>query len=227
MVLIVFFSSRISPFTSTVILRLRSPRATAVVTSAILRTWAVRLRTHCVDRVGEVLPRSRHAGHHGLDAQPAFGADLAGHAGDFRGEGAELLHHRVDGFFELQNLAADVHGDLLGKIAIGHGDGDVGDVADLAGKVRGHRVDVVRQILPCAGNAGHRCLAAELAIGADLARHPGHFRGERRQLIDHGVHGFLQLQDFALDIDGDLAAEIAARDGRRDVGDVADLTGEV
>ena len=39
----VFFSSRISPFTSTVILRDRSPRATAVVTSAMLRTWVVRL----------------------------------------------------------------------------------------------------------------------------------------------------------------------------------------
>ena len=42
MVLIVFFSSRISPFTSTVILRERSPRATAVVTSAMFRTWPVR-----------------------------------------------------------------------------------------------------------------------------------------------------------------------------------------
>ena len=43
MVLMVFFSSRISPLASTVILRLRSPRATAVVTSAMLRTWVVRL----------------------------------------------------------------------------------------------------------------------------------------------------------------------------------------
>ena len=42
-VLMVFFSSRISPRTSTVILRERSPLATAVVTSAILRTWLVRL----------------------------------------------------------------------------------------------------------------------------------------------------------------------------------------
>jgi hypothetical protein len=41
-VLIVFLSSRISPFTSTVILRERSPRATAVVTSAMFRTWPVR-----------------------------------------------------------------------------------------------------------------------------------------------------------------------------------------
>ncbi len=39
----VSFSSRISPRTSTVILRDRSPRATAVVTLAMLRTCAVRL----------------------------------------------------------------------------------------------------------------------------------------------------------------------------------------
>ena len=42
-VLMVAFNSAISPFTSTVILRDRSPRATAVVTSAMLRTCAVRL----------------------------------------------------------------------------------------------------------------------------------------------------------------------------------------
>ncbi|MDC4225832.1 MAG: hypothetical protein MPW15_16680 [Candidatus Manganitrophus sp.] len=43
MVLIVFFSSRISPFASTVIFCDRSPFATAVATCAMLRTWAVRL----------------------------------------------------------------------------------------------------------------------------------------------------------------------------------------
>ena len=42
-VLTVFFSSRISPRASTVIFWLRSPRATAVVTWAMLRTWSVRL----------------------------------------------------------------------------------------------------------------------------------------------------------------------------------------
>ena len=42
-VLMVFLSSRISPFTSTVIFFDRSPFATAVVTSAMLRTWPVRL----------------------------------------------------------------------------------------------------------------------------------------------------------------------------------------
>ena len=43
MTLIVFFSSSVSPRTSTVTLRLRSPRAIAVATSAMLRTWVVRL----------------------------------------------------------------------------------------------------------------------------------------------------------------------------------------
>ena len=43
MVLMVSFSCRISPRTSTVILRDRSPRAIAVATSAMLRTWSVRL----------------------------------------------------------------------------------------------------------------------------------------------------------------------------------------
>src|ERR1700681_4544664 len=42
-VLTVFLSSRISPWTSTVTFLERSPLATAVVTSAMLRTWLVRL----------------------------------------------------------------------------------------------------------------------------------------------------------------------------------------
>ena len=41
--LMVSFNSRISPRTSTVIFFDKSPVATAVVTSAIFRTWAVRL----------------------------------------------------------------------------------------------------------------------------------------------------------------------------------------
>ncbi len=39
----VFFSSRISPRASTSIFCDRSPRATAVVTCAMFRTWEVRL----------------------------------------------------------------------------------------------------------------------------------------------------------------------------------------
>ena len=43
MMLMVSFSSRISPLASAVIFFVRSPVATAVVTWAMLRTWSVRL----------------------------------------------------------------------------------------------------------------------------------------------------------------------------------------
>jgi hypothetical protein len=57
---------------------------------------------------------------------------------------------------------------------------------------------------------GHHRLAAELAFGADLARDARHFRGEGAQLIDHRVDGFLELEDLAAHVDGDLL-----RQGRR------------
>src|SRR5947209_15682063 len=50
-------------------------------------------------------------------------------------------------------------------------------------------VHVVGEIFPRAAHALDDRLAAQLALGADLARHPGHLGGERAQLIDHGVHG--------------------------------------
>ena len=101
-VLMVFFSSRISPFTSTVIFFDRSPAATAVVTSAMLRTCDVRLPAIEVHRVGQVLPRAGHALHVGLAAELAFGADLARHARHLRRERRELVHHRVDGVLQLR-----------------------------------------------------------------------------------------------------------------------------
>jgi len=61
--------------TSTVIFLVRSPVATAVVTSAILRTW----RSDCphqIDTVGEILPRPRDAFDERLSSQLPFGSDL-------------------------------------------------------------------------------------------------------------------------------------------------------
>ena len=197
-VLMVFFSSRISPFTSTVIFFDRSPFATAVVTSAMLRTWLVRLRGHEVHVVGQVLPRAGDAVHVGLAAELAFGADLARHARHFRRERAELVHHRVDGVLQLEDLALHVDGDLLREVAVGDGRRHVGDVAHLARQVAGHRVHVVGQVLPRAGDALHLGLAAELAFGADFARDARHFRRERAELVHHRVDGVLQLEDFAL-----------------------------
>src|SRR5581483_10068244 len=185
------------------------------------------VRRHRVDALGQVLPRAGDAEHVGLTAEPAFGADLARDARHFAGKRIELVDHGVQRFLQLKDFARHVHRDLLGEVAAGDGGRDIGDVADLGGEVRGHEVDVVGEVLPGAGDAGHLGLTAELALGADLARHARHFRGERVELVHHGVDGVLQLQDFAAHVDGDLAGQVAARHGGGDVGDVAHLRGQV
>src|ERR1051326_9509017 len=73
----------------------------------------------------------------------AFAAYFAGHARDFRGERAQLLDHRVQSFFELQNLTPNVHSNLAGKVTAGDCGGHFRDVAHLAGQVAGHEVHVV------------------------------------------------------------------------------------
>ena len=80
----VFFSSRISPRTSTVILRRRSPFATAVVTSAIFRTWSVRLPAMELTLSVKILPVPADALHLRLAAEFAFSTHFARHAGHFR-----------------------------------------------------------------------------------------------------------------------------------------------
>src|ERR1700681_576683 len=184
-------------------------------------------RRHRVHRVGEVFPRAADAGHDGLAAELAVGADLARDARDFGGERVELVDHRVDGGFELEHLALDVDGDLLRKIALRDGGGDVGDVAHLRREVRRHEVDVVGEIFPRAGHALHVGLTAEPPFGADLARDAGGFRRERVELVDHRVDGAFELGHLAAHVDGDLLREIAAGDGGRHVRDVADLVRQV
>src|SRR5262250_1166788 len=105
----VTLSSRISPFTSTVILRDRSPFATAVVTAAILRTWVVRfdaMKLTLSVRSFHTPARPREVGTEGK---------LGGQA-DVRGR-AQLIHHCVDGVFEFENFAFDNHGDFLREVA--------------------------------------------------------------------------------------------------------------
>ena len=82
-VLMVFFSSRISPFTSTVIFFDRSPLATAVVTSAMLRTWPVRLPAIKLTLSVRSFQVPATPSHLRLAAELALGADLARHAGHF------------------------------------------------------------------------------------------------------------------------------------------------
>src|SRR5206468_57308 len=65
------------------------------------------------------------------------------------------------------------------------------------------------------------------ALRADLAGDARHFRCEGVQLIHHGVHGVLQLEDFAFHVDGDLARQVTARDRTGDVGDITYLARQV
>src|SRR5690606_33075383 len=85
----------------------------------------------------------------------------------------------------------------------------------------------VSEILPRACNTRHDRLAAELAFCAHLTRDACHVRRERVELIHHRADGVLELEDFSFDIDGDLARQVAARDGGGDLGDVAYLAGEI
>src|SRR4029077_632540 len=176
---------------------------------------------------GQVLPGPGGAGNTRLATQLALGADLARHAGDLTGEGVQLIHHRVDGVLQLEDLAADVDRDLLGEVALGDGSRDLGDVAHLGGEVAGHVVNVVGEILPDTSDPLHLRLPSQLALGADLARHAGDLSREGVQLVDHDVDGVLQLEDLAVDLDRDLLGQVAFLDRRCHVGDVAHLGGEV
>ena len=67
---------------------------------------------HCVHGVGQVFPRSSDIGHVGAAAEFAFGSDFTGDAEYFRCESIQLIDHRVDRVFELEDFAFNVHRDF-------------------------------------------------------------------------------------------------------------------
>ena len=165
-VLMVFFSSRISPFTSTVIFCDRSPFATAVVTSAMLRTWAVRFQA--MEFTESV--RSFHVPAHALHVAPGRRAcpsvptsratRVTSAAKD-----AQLVHHRVDGVLQLEDLALHVHRDLRRQVAVApRPSSPPRCCAPGAVRFAGHGVHGVGQVLPRAGHALHVGLAAQLVL---------------------------------------------------------------
>src|SRR5207237_2429513 len=112
---------------------------------------------HEVDRVGEVLPRAGDAFHLRLAAELAFRAHFAGDAGHFRGEAAELLHHRVHGLggaeeFAGERAALDFERHGLGQVALGDGADDAGDFAGRVDQVGDQRVDRVDRVGPGGGD---------------------------------------------------------------------------
>ena len=221
----VSFSCRISPRTSTVILRERSPLAMAVATSAMLRTWPVRLPAIELTLSVRSFQVPATPGTCGLAAELAFGADLARDARHLGGEGVELIDHRVDGVLELRGSRR-----LTSTVILRDRSPRATAVATSAMlrtwpvRLRGHRVDVVGEVLPGAGDAAHLRLAAELALGADLARDARHLAGEGVELIDHRVDGLLQLAGSRRCTSTVIfLRQVAARDRGRHLGDVAHL----
>src|SRR5205823_14551783 len=121
---------------------------------------------HRIHVLGQLLPGAGDAGHLRLTTQGALGAHLARDAGDLRGEGAQLVHHLVDRFLQLEDLALRRNRDLAREVAAGHRRGHQGDVADLVRQVAREHVDVVGEILPHAGYAGNVRLRAEATFRA-------------------------------------------------------------
>ena len=135
-VLMVFFSSRISPFTSTVILRDRSPRATAVVTSAMLRTCVVRL---AASRLTLSVRSFQVPATPGTTAWPPRRPSVpTSRATRVTSPANERSCSTIvfERFLQQQDLAAHVDGDLLRQVAAGDGGRHLGDVAHLRGQVR-------------------------------------------------------------------------------------------
>src|SRR5262249_37432210 len=85
--------------------------------------------------------------------------------------------------------------------------------------------DAVGQILPGAGDAFDPRLAAQLALGADLARHARDLRRERSQLIHHAVDDLGGAQELALeapafDLERHLLGQIARGHAAADATDL-------
>ena len=77
------------------------------------------------------------------------------------------------------------------------------------------------------GHALDLGLAAELALGTDLAGDARDLVGEARQLRHHPVQRLLELEDLAARVDGDRLGQVAVGDRGRHLGDVAHLVGQV
>jgi hypothetical protein len=185
------------------------------------------VRGHQVDVLGQSHPGAGHALDLRLASENPLRTDFSSDARHLRRERAQLVDHRVDRVLELEDLAARVDRDLAAEVPICDRGGDVGDVAHLVGQVARHEVDVVGQVLPGSCDALDLCLTAEDPLRTDFPSHARHLGRERAQLVDHRVDRILELEDLALDVDRDLLAEVAVRDRGRDLGDVADLVGQV
>ena len=197
----VFLSSRISPFTSTVIFFDKSPRATAVVTSAMLRTWPVRLVAIALTlsvRSFQVpaTPLTR-AWPPSLPSVPTSRATRV----TSEAKPVELVDHRVDDLADAQEFAAqraavDLDGHALGQVALGDGADHARHLGSRLDHVFDQLVDRANGGFPAATGVLEPPALADLAFLADDL-------GKTLELLRH----FLVERDHLVEETGDFAVD--------------------
>ena len=225
----VFFSSRISPLhVHRDLLRQVAAARRRWSTSAMLRTWPVRLTaiefTLSVRSFQVPATPGTSAWPPSLPSVPTSRATRVTSDANERSWSTIVLMV----FFSSRISPCTSTVIFLRQVAVGHRGRHLGDVAHLAGQVAGHRVHVVGQVLPRAGDAVHLGLAAELAFGADLARHARHFR--RRTTLSWSTIVLMvffssRISPFTSTVI--FLRQVAAGDRGRHLGDVAHLAGQV
>ena len=186
---------------------------------------------HRIDAVRQILPHAADAFDFRLAAEFAFRTYFAGYARD--SSDANAFNSRSTIVFmvfsRVRVISPCTSTVILRVIEISIGDrrGHFSNIADLSGKIAGHRIDTVSQVFPHAAHALNLRLASQLSFRTDFPRHPGNFGTEAVELIHHGVDRVLQLQNFAARIHGDLRREIAFGNSCSDARDVAHLSGQV
>ena len=171
----------------------RSPFATAVVTSAMSRTWLVRLLRHLVDVVGQLLPDARHV----LDVGRARRACPRCRPGARRGSPRRRTGSSLSTVALIVFLSARISPRASTPIFLPRSPPAIAVMTSAMLRTCDVRFDAMPltfcgQLAPHAGHVGDLGLAAEHALGADLARDARHLGGERRQLIDHDVDRVLE-----------------------------------
>ena len=172
MVLMASFNCRISPRTSTVIFFDKSPLATAMVTSAMLRTCAVKFDAIELTLSVRSFQTPGHLAHLGLAAELAVGADLARDAGHLGGEYAQLFDHGIDDVRRAQELAlerAPVHVERhrLQQVPARDGGHRAGNRGGGPQQIVDEGIDGALHVGPCAVRQAEANARARLALPSD------------------------------------------------------------
>ena len=228
MVLTVLLSSSTSPLASTVIFFDRSPLATAVVTSAMLRTWVVRLLasrlTLSVRSFQVPATPGTSACTPSFPSTPTVRATLVTCSAKMPSVLVMLLS--VSASAAISPLASTPTS-FCDRSPLATAVTTLTMPRTWAVRLVAMKLTLSVRSFQTPLTPLHVGLAAQLPLGADLARDAGDLGREAVELIDHGVDRALELEHLALGVDGDLLRQVAARDGRRHLGDVAHLRGEV